>query len=121
MKYAKAILEAVSPLQLCGGFELGCEATFHAMSKLYKDDDTEAMLFVDASNAFNQLNREATLINSQVVPHPSFIPTGILPNYIWTENQYYHTRAQPRGIPWVSLSMPLEPNPSSKGSWALPN
>ena len=77
MKYAKAdIREAVGPLQLCGGFESGCEAAFHAMSKIYKDDDTEAMLFVDASNAFNQLNREATLINSQVVC-PSLAPSII--------------------------------------------
>ena len=68
MKYGKdEIRRSVGPLQLCGGFESGCEAAFHAMFSIYEDHETEAMLFVDASNAFNQLNREATLINSRVV------------------------------------------------------
>ena len=70
MKYAKDdICKAVGPLQLCGGFESGCEAAFHTicMSSIYEDDNTEDMLFVDASNAFNQLNREVTLTNSRVV------------------------------------------------------
>ena len=58
MMYSKHDLrQAVGPLQLCGGFESGCEAAFHAMSEIFQEDDTEAMLFVDATNAFNNLNR----------------------------------------------------------------
>ena len=68
MKYAKPeIRRAVGPVQLCGGFESGCEAAFHTMSEIFRDKNTEAMLFVDASNAFNQLNRKATLLNSRTV------------------------------------------------------
>ena len=77
IKYAKAdIHKAVGPLQLCEGFKSGCMAAFHAMSKIYKDDDTEAMLFVNVSNAFNQLNREAPLINRRIVC-PALAPSII--------------------------------------------
>ena len=65
MKYAKTDLrQAVGPLQLCAGFESGCEAAMHAMSEIFEEEDTEAMIFVDASNAFNSSNREAILVNS---------------------------------------------------------
>ena len=52
MKYAKTDLQqAVGPLQLCAGFESGCEAAIHAMSEIFEEEDTEAVIFVDASNA----------------------------------------------------------------------
>lgn len=77
MKYAKTDLQqAVGPLQLCAGFESGCEAAIHAMSEIFGEEDTEAMIFVDASNAFNSLNREATLVNSLSVC-PSLAPVII--------------------------------------------
>ena len=41
----------------------GIEAAIHAARQLYDDDSTEGLLLVDASNAFNQLNRQAALHN----------------------------------------------------------
>ena len=77
MMYSKHDLrQAVGPLQLCGGFESGCEAAFHAMSEIIQEDDTEAMLFVDVTNAFNNLNRQVTLLNSQIVC-PTLAPSVI--------------------------------------------
>ena len=68
MKYAKPDLQlAVGPLQLCAGLPSGCEASVHAMKTIFEEDDSEGMIFVDASNAFNRLNREATLLNSQTI------------------------------------------------------
>ena len=57
------ILEAVGPLQLCAGQDSGCEAAVHFIRHLYSDSSTDGLLFVDASNAFNSLNREVALRN----------------------------------------------------------
>ena len=62
---AKAILsivkldvsEAAGSLQLFAGQDAGNEASVHAMRAIFCDDSTEAVLLVDASNAFNCLNR----------------------------------------------------------------
>ena len=55
--------DAVGTIQLCAGQDAGCEAAVHAMEQVFADDDTEAMILVDASNAFNCLNRQVTLLN----------------------------------------------------------
>ena len=57
------ILEAAGCLQLCAGQDAGCEAAVHAMHELFPDDDSEAILLVDADNAFNSLNRQSGLRN----------------------------------------------------------
>ncbi len=75
---SKAILRIVGPyiweatwtVQLCAGQESGCEAAVHAMNKIFQEDDTEAILLVDASNAFNSLNRNSTLLNIQSLCPP---------------------------------------------------
>ena len=41
----------------------GAEAAIHAMRELYDDKECEAVLLVDASNAFNTLNRKAMMHN----------------------------------------------------------
>ena len=57
------ILSATGALQLCAGQNAGCEAAIHALNSLYLDDSTEAILLVDATNAFNSLNRQVALKN----------------------------------------------------------
>ena len=57
------IIESVGPLQLSAGQEGGCEAACHAMREMFDDDDSEGVLLVDASNAFNSLNRKTALLN----------------------------------------------------------
>ena len=72
---AKAILKAIGedvklaagPIQTCAGHEAGCEAAIHAMKEVEQMDETEAMLLVDATNAFNTLNRKAALHNISII------------------------------------------------------
>ena len=72
---AKAILKVVGedvklaagPLQTCAGHQAGCEAAIHAMKEIESMVETEAMLLVDATNAFNTLNRKAALHNIRIL------------------------------------------------------
>ena len=57
------ILMTAGDSQLCAGHINGCEAGVHAMTGIQVDDQTEGVLLVDASNAFNSLNREAAMRN----------------------------------------------------------
>ena len=59
------IQEVTGSLQLCSGQTSGCEAAVHTLNEAYHQDDAEAVLLVNATNAFNCLNREAALRNIQ--------------------------------------------------------
>ena len=61
------LIEATAPLQTCAGIRGGIEASIHAMRRMYEEESTEAILLVDASNAFNSLNRQAALHNLQYI------------------------------------------------------
>ena len=64
LSVAKADLqEAAGSLQLCAGQIARIEAAVHAMKEAFLNDETKAVLLVDASNAFNSLNRGAALHN----------------------------------------------------------
>ena len=55
------IITAVGPLQTCSGLKADIESAIHAMRKVSEDDDTEAILLVDAENVFNNLDRKTLL------------------------------------------------------------
>lgn len=59
------VIAATAPIQVCAGLSGGVEAAVHAVRKVYDDSSTEAILLVDADNAFNRLNRTAALHNVQ--------------------------------------------------------
>ena len=67
----KVILDIIRPdifhvtgsIQLCTGQIAGAEAAVHTVSLLFDDESSEATLLIDASNAFNNLNRQVTLRN----------------------------------------------------------
>ena len=56
-------MDSAGPLQVCAGQEGGCEAAVHAMRHIFEDPLTEGVLLVDATNAFNTINRQAALHN----------------------------------------------------------
>ena len=62
------IMTSVGSLQVCAGHEAGCEALIHAMKNIFENEQSaEAVLLVDASNAFNSLNRKLFLHNVKVI------------------------------------------------------
>ena len=80
---AKAVLqivkgdlqEATGTKQLCTGQIAGVETAIHSVHDLFQHKDTEAVLLIDASNAFNSLNRKVALHNVQFTcPELSTIP-----------------------------------------------
>ena len=91
MKTVKQDLQdAVGSLQLCAGQDAGCEAAVHAMSSIFDDDSTEGMIFVDASNAFNRLNRQVTLHNTQFIcpaMSPTLVNTYRKPSFLFVDGQ----------------------------------
>ena len=50
------VMTAAGPLQTCTGITAGIEA-IHAMRQVFEEEDTDAIILVDAENAFNNLNR----------------------------------------------------------------
>ena len=50
------VQDAVGSLQLCVGHDSGCKAAVHALRTIFEDEESEAVLLVDASNAFNALH-----------------------------------------------------------------
>ena len=61
------VISAAGPLQTCAGHAAGSEAAIHAMQEIFCTADCEAALLVDASNAFNSINRKAVLHNIAIL------------------------------------------------------
>ena len=57
------ILKVAGVQQLCVGQQSGCKVAIHAMRRLFGSPSCQAILQVDATNAFNNLNRKTALIN----------------------------------------------------------
>ena len=63
----KDVVEASGSLQLCAGQKSGSETAIHATHTIFESDDTDAVLLLDASNAFNALNRAGALRNNRIL------------------------------------------------------
>ena len=62
------ILDAAGSLQVSAGQKSGpSEAAVHAMNSMFIANDTNAALLIDPTNAFNMLNRAATLHNISIL------------------------------------------------------
>lgn len=117
---AKAILyvtkqdiqEAAGTRQLCGGQIAGIEAAIHSVQREYHSEDADAVLLVDASNAFNSLNREAALHNVQYIC-PSLAtalintyraPTELFVDGITLASEEGTTQGDPFAMPFYALA-----------------
>eukprot|EP00794_Sanderia_malayensis_P014696 gene14696-biopygen11793 len=64
------IMESAGNLQLCAGQKAGSEAAVHAISDIFEESASDALLLVDATNAFNALSRKVLLHNIQYLCPP---------------------------------------------------
>ena len=60
------VRRAAGNLQVCAGQQAGGEAAIHAMREIFEHEDCEAVLLVDAKNAFNTLKRSTMLHNINI-------------------------------------------------------
>ena len=60
-------MEAAGPLQVSAGIKSGSEGAVHAVRNMFDEPDTEGLILIDASNAFNSLNRSVALHNIQII------------------------------------------------------
>ena len=63
----KDVLKSSSKIQMCSGQNSGSEAAIHAVRELFDNEAAEAVLLVDAANAFNNINRNALLNNIRII------------------------------------------------------
>ena len=73
------IQEATGSVQLCAGQISGIEAAVHAVNTLFQQENTEDILLVDVSNAFNSLNRLSALYNIRHLCPP--LATALINTY----------------------------------------
>ena len=107
-------ITSVGLLQICAGPESGCKAAVHALSKIYKEEHTEAVLLVDAANAFSSVNRKIFLHNiNEVCPSIGIYVENcyILPSRLfiigWSEIKSSDgtTQGDPVAMPICALSV----------------
>ena len=61
------VIDASGSLQIFAGQKSGSEAAIHTKRSILKASETDAVLPIDASNAFDVLNRAAALHNTRVL------------------------------------------------------
>ena len=112
---------AMDFLQLCTRQDAGCEAAVHAMAHVYDVEDTEAVIFVDAANVFNRLNRQVTLSNTQVIC-PALAPSRsthitILPGCLWMGSTCCPKKEPPKGPLGHGHVRDRYPVPDTQTTW----
>ena len=61
------VAQSTAPIQTCGGVKGGVEAAVHGLRSIWEESSTEAIILVDASNAFNCMNRKVGLQNTGIL------------------------------------------------------
>ena len=64
------IVNSSCKVQMCSGQSSGSEAAIHAMRDLFEEEESKAVLLVDAANAFNSINCNIFLHNINILCPP---------------------------------------------------
>ena len=107
------VQDAAGSVQLCAGQIAGVESAVHAVQKCFEQDGTEAALLVDASNAFNSLNRDAALHNIRPPISTMLINTYRVQTELFIDDEVVFskegtTQGDPLAMPMYALAtLPL--------------
>ena len=110
------IQDAPGSNRLCPGQLSGCEAAVHSVRECFLEDDTDAILLVDASNAFNSIKRMSALHNirhlclsiTKILTNCYRAPTKLFIDGDFNYSQKGTTQGDPFGMPMYALAtMPL--------------
>ena len=85
------VQEAAGSLQLCAGQQASSEAAVHTMCHISNDPNSQVVLLVDTTNAFNSLNCQTALLNIHSLCPP--LATVLT-------NTYRSEKALSNGIHW---------------------
>ena len=107
------IQEAAGSLQLCAGQISGVEAAVHAIHDSFNSENCQAALLIDATNAFNCLNREAALHNirhlcssfSTILINTYCSPTELFVDGSTILSQEGTTQGDPLAMPMYALGI----------------
>ena len=107
------IQEAAGSLQLCAGQISGVEAAVHAIHDSFNSESCQAALLIDATNAFNCLNREAALHNirhlcpsfSTILINTYRSPTELFVDGSTILSQEGTTKGEPLAMPMYALGI----------------
>ena len=64
--FKEEIKEAAGPLQVCAGHSAGSEAAIHAMNQVFNEERVDAVLLIDGTNAYSQMNRAVAMHNIRI-------------------------------------------------------
>ena len=107
------IKEAAGSLQVCAGHSGGAEAAIHAMSHVFEEEGTDGIILIDATNAFNQMNRAIAMHNLQITCNKMslyIINTYRSPSRLFIcgggeiLSQEGTTQGDPLAMPWYSVN-----------------
>ena len=107
------IQQVAGSTQLCAGQIAGIEAAIHATRLTFSADTTEGALLVDASNAFNSLNRQVALHNiERLCPALSTVLTNTYrdPAHLFVDgnvllSQEGTTQGDPLAMPMYAIAI----------------
>lgn len=84
-------------LHVCAGHIADAAASINGMSQIFAEEETDAILLIDARNAFNQLNRSVAMHNIQITcPLMSVSSILLIPGGYHARWVTYHRRVPPR-------------------------
>ena len=89
----EVIQQASKPLQTTAGLQGGAEAATSSTRQIFDQKDTDGVILVDASDAFNSLNRNAALRNIPFI-FPEF-STALINTYSLLVWMFMLSRAPP--------------------------